>query len=144
MSKLCVICGMAGTGKTLIAGRLAAETGMVYIETDTIARQIPDDLFTVNAEVTSKLCDVAEKAALNLCKDNLQVGNSVILVTQRYTRYEEWEKAVKKSGVDFSSDTVDFYVVSRKDEERQETNSAYHYINSSNVNLDNVKELFVV
>lgn len=145
MAKLCVICGEAGTGKTLIAQRLAAETGMVYIEADTIASSIPDDLFTINAEVSQKLCDVQESVPLRLCADNLLFGNSVILVTQRYTKYKEWEEAVIKSGANALLDeVVEFYVISRDEPKRRETNSAYHYINSSNINLDDVKSLINV
>lgn len=116
----------------------------VYIEADTLAEQIPNDLFAINAEVSKKLSDVEETIPLRLCADNLRVGNSVILVTQRYTKHEEWEEAVKKSGVNLSGEIVDFYVISRVETKRKETNNAYHYINSSNINLDDVKSLIGV
>lgn len=144
MAKLCVICGESGAGKTLIAKRLAAETGMVYIEADTITEQMDSDvaLFTISAEVSKKLGDIRENIPLKVCMDNLRVGNSVILVTQRYTKHEEWEEAVRKSGVDFSGADVDFFVISRKDEEEgKDLNGAYHFINSSNINLDDIKSL---
>lgn len=142
MPKLYVICGESGVGKTLFAKRLAAETGMVYIEADTVAITLHANLFDINAGVSKKLSDVEEAIPLKLCTDNLQVGNSVVLVTQRYTRYREWEEAVKKSGTNvLLSEIVEFYVMSRGELEHKETNSAYHYINSSNINLDDVKSL---
>ena len=144
MAKLIIICGESGAGKTLIAKRLAAETGMVYIEADTVAELIPNDLFTVNAEVSEKLRDVEESVPLRLCMDNLRIGNSVVLVTQRYTKYKEWEDTVKKSGVNLLSEVVNFFVISRDEKKSRETNAAYHYINSSNINLDDVKSLMGV
>lgn len=152
MGKLYVICGESGVGKTLIAKRLAAETGMVYIEADTITERLDSALFAISpaiyptfgAAVTNKLVDAREDILLRVCADNLRVGNSVILVTQRYTKHEEWEEAVKKSGVNLSGELVDFYVISRGEAKRKETNNAYHYINSSNINLDDVKSLIGV
>lgn len=143
MAKLYVICGESGAGKTLIANRLARETGMVYIEADTIEELISDDaLYGISVEVSQKLMDIREKVVLRLCMENLRVGNSVILVTQRYTKYEEWEEAVRKNGVNLLGGVVDFYIISRKDEEKhKDLNSAYHFINSSNINLDDVKSL---
>lgn len=145
MGKLYVICGESGVGKTLIAKRLVAETGMVYIEEDTIL--IP---LYQNSELSpAKLDGYEEMVALRLCMDNLRLRNSVVLVTQRYTKYKEWEEAVKKSGTNLLGELVEFYVISRDEPKHKETNSAYHYINSSNINLDDinlddVKSLFGV
>jgi len=73
MARLIVFAGLAGSGKSSIARRLAMETGAVWLRIDSIEQAIRE-----SGVAPGTMDDAGYRAAYAIAEDNLRLGRDVI------------------------------------------------------------------
>lgn len=116
MSKLIVICGLPGTGKTTLANELSRRLKIFCVHKDSIKESLFESLKLSTLEESKKIGYPAVKAALDVVEENIARGIDVILESpfnfpEEGKLFEDWKK---KYDLDF------FAVILQVDhEERQ-------------------------
>lgn len=85
-----IVAGFAGSGKTSVGKSLSKATGYAYLDKDTITRHFTDYILANNgsyegdreSEFYKKFIrDIEYKVSMDICMENLELGNSVIIST---------------------------------------------------------------
>jgi predicted kinase len=94
MTKLIIICGLPGTGKTTLADELSKKTGIFCLHKDSIKEVFYEGLNRSTLEDSKKLGNPSVKAILRLAEENLIRGIDVILESP--FNFPDDEKIFKK------------------------------------------------
>ena len=105
---LIIITGCAGSGKTTLGKTLAREKGWAFIDKDTLTSEFVNYILDEEGDRESlfyknKIKPLEYKVALKTCKQNLELGNSVVLVmpfTSKIRSYGNWLDMSEKYGLD--------------------------------------------
>jgi predicted kinase len=79
MTKLIIICGLPGVGKTTLANEISRELGIFCLHKDTIKESIYNSMKMSTLEDSKKLGYPSVKAILDLAEENIINGVDVIL-----------------------------------------------------------------
>jgi len=79
MSKLIIICGLPGTGKTTLATELSKKLGIFCLHKDSVKESLDDSMKMSTLEDSKKLGYPSVKVILDLAEENLARGIDVIL-----------------------------------------------------------------
>jgi predicted kinase len=110
-ARLIIFSGLPGTGKTTIAGALAARLNAVYLRADTIETALRDG-------GVSKIDGLGYMVGYATARENLQIGNTVIAdsVNPWQLTRDAWRAAARDIGKPFFDVEV---ICSDKDEPRR-------------------------
>lgn len=111
-----IITGCAGSGKTSLGKTLARRLGYAYVDKDTVTELFTNFILKSECERESKLyCKsvkpIEYRTVLDLCKENLVLGNSVVLTIpfiEQIQNYSKWEQIIKELDLDPSNINVKF------------------------------------
>lgn len=111
-----IITGCAGSGKTTLGKTLSRRLGYTYVDKDTATETFTDFILKTDGERESKFyCEsvrpIEYRTVINLCKDNLILGNSVVLTIpfiEQIQDYSKWEQIIKELNLDFSNINIKF------------------------------------
>jgi len=97
MSKLIIICGLPGSGKTTLSNNLSKKLKIFCLHKDSVKESIYDSMKMSTLEDSIKLGYPSVKAIMDLAEENLQRGVDVILESpfdyEAESRiFEEWKK----------------------------------------------------
>ncbi|WP_058303312.1 AAA family ATPase [Gorillibacterium timonense] len=110
MQKLVFFVGVAGTGKSTVAAKLAAESSVVFLDRDTVGGRFVEALLVAegldpddrDSEFYKKnLRDLEYKTTEDVCIENLKLGQSVFMIspfTQELKDREWIEELLRKAG----------------------------------------------
>ncbi len=103
MSKLIVICGLPGTGKTTLADELSRRLSIFCLHKDSVKESLFESLKLSTLEESKKIGYPSVKAILDLAEENIARGVDVILESpfnfpEEGKLFEEWKK---KYSIDF-------------------------------------------
>lgn len=105
MSKLIVICGLPGTGKTTLADTLSKRLKITCISKDAIKEALYDELGLKNLEDSLAIGKRSIEVMLNLAEKNVQLQKNVII--EAPFRFEEdyqlFSKWIQQYKVDFTA-----------------------------------------
>lgn len=100
--RLVIITGCAGAGKTTLGKKISKELNYTYIDKDTVVNSFTDFILELKENSNSSresdlYCNVLRpieyKTVFKLCKENLELNNSVILsipFISQITNYSKW------------------------------------------------------
>ncbi|MFZ3031584.1 MAG: ATP-binding protein [Candidatus Moraniibacteriota bacterium] len=103
MSKLIVICGLPGSGKTTLASELSRRLNIFCLHKDSVKESLFESLKLSTLEDSKKIGYPAVKVALDLVEENIGRGIDVILESpfnfpEEGKLFEEWKE---KYHIDF-------------------------------------------
>lgn len=79
MSKLIIVCGLPGTGKTTLANKLSEKLGIFCLHKDSIKESMYNSMKMSSLEDSIKLGYPSVKAIMDLAEENVGRGVDVIL-----------------------------------------------------------------
>lgn len=97
MSKLIIICGLSGSGKTTVASELSKKTGIACIHKDTIKESLYKSLGCSTLEDSKRIGFPSINIMFDLAEQQLANGVDVIMESPLnfpgdYPLFEEWKK----------------------------------------------------
>ncbi|MCL6457439.1 MAG: ATP-binding protein [Gorillibacterium sp.] len=131
MQKLVFFVGVAGTGKTTVAKKLAEKTSVVFIDRDTVGGKFVEALLIEegldkddrDSEFYKKnLRHLEYDATADICSENLALGQNVFMISPftMELKSQEWiERLLTAAGRSFSDVDVKIVVVTLSDSEKQ-------------------------
>lgn len=105
-TKFIIISGFAGSGKTTIGKELSRVLGYMYVDKDTLTTRYTDYVLIEKGSnsgdresdlYVNQIREIGYKTAFDLCMENLELGNDVILsipFIQEIKDYQKFEKLV--------------------------------------------------
>lgn len=123
-----IITGCAGSGKTTLGKRLSSEMGWTYIDKDTLTRDFTDFILMEKGKSKSdresdtysnSIRPIEYKITFSTCKENLRLGNSVILTIPFIAQikdYNKWLEMLSNYSMDLSGVTVKFIWINHDEE----------------------------
>lgn len=96
MSKLIIVCGLPGSGKTLFARALSKETGIVCLHKDSIKDVLFEGLRLSTVEESKRIGKPSIDIMLHLAKQQIENGIDIIIEApfnfpEDYGLFTEWE-----------------------------------------------------
>lgn len=105
-TKFIIISGFAGSGKTTIGKELSRVLGYMYVDKDTLTTRYTDYVLIEKGSnsgdresdlYVNQIREIGYKTAFDLCMENLELGNDVILsipFIQEIKDYQKFERLV--------------------------------------------------
>ncbi|MBC8080904.1 MAG: ATP-binding protein [Gorillibacterium sp.] len=131
MQKLVFFVGVAGTGKTTVAKRLAEKVPVVFIDRDTVGGRFVEALLMEEGlDKDDRDSDFYKKnlrqleydATADICKENLALGQNVFMISPftAELKNKEWiDQLLADAGRSLSDVDVKIVVVTLSDSEKQ-------------------------
>ncbi len=120
---LIVVAGPAGAGKTTLGMQIAKVLHATFLDKDTISEAFTDYILGGNTRESelyrNEVCPLEYAVSLQLCEENLAVGQSVVLVLSmigQIADYGAWKTLQEEASVSFADYKVKFIWILPKEE----------------------------
>lgn len=129
MSRLIVICGLPGCGKTTLASELSRKMNLFCLHKDSVKESLFESLKLSTLEESKKIGYPSVKVALDLTEENIARDIDVILESpfnfpEEGKLFEEWKK---KYGIEFFAVILEVDLEERRRRfEGRERHQAHH------------------